>query len=106
MRLQGTGGEGVWRRSLALLVQVSLSFGAGVEKRVAPAPPQCVKVRFTAQVPTEKPYLRQKSPTPAPMGNSLIDNKKSAAGKRRVYSEVVSGASGFVLTGLLISYVQ
>lgn len=98
MRLQGTGGEGVWRRCLALLVQVSLSFGAGVEKGVAPAPPQCVKVRFTAQVPTEKPYLRQ--------CNSLIDNKKSAAEKRRVYSEVVSGASGFVLTGLLISYVQ
>jgi hypothetical protein len=36
----------------------------------------------------------------------MIKNKKSAAEKRRVYSEVVSGASGFVLTGLLISYVQ
>ena len=34
--------------------------------------------------------------------NLLTDNKKTAAEKRRVYSEVVSGASGFVLTGLLM----
>ena len=35
--------------------------------------------------------------------NLLTDNKKSAAGKRRVYSEVVSGARDFVLVPLLMS---
>ena len=32
----------------------------------------------------------------------MIDNKKSAAEKRRVYSEVVSGARDFVLVSLLM----
>ena len=32
----------------------------------------------------------------------MIDNKKSAAEKRRVYSEVVSGARDFVLVPLLM----
>ena len=65
LRLQGPSTTR-WRRCMGLLAQVPRWFGAGVEKGVGPAPQERVEARFTAQVPTPKPHLRQQVATPAP----------------------------------------
>ena len=59
---------GKWRRCMGLLAQVFGANGAGVEKGLRPAPPQCVQPHFPAQVPTQKPHLHQKDAAPAPKG--------------------------------------
>ena len=46
--------------------QVRPILGAGVEKEVGPAPLGSVEARFAAQVPHQKPHLRQNTHSPAP----------------------------------------
>ena len=49
-----------------MLAQVTGCAGAGVEKEVEPAPREGMGARFMAQVPCQKPHLRQYGVPPVP----------------------------------------
>ena len=68
-----------WHRWQWVLAQVSMVFGAGVEKKKGPAPLDSVDAHFAAQVGNQIPHLRQNVRPPAPRYKEFRDSARFCA---------------------------